>query len=333
AEPEPAEPSAALTITPEELAAAAAIHNNYSDKNNWMYYPETHEHAVDTFFLYPTASPDNTTSFFSSIDDAGMRSTAHKQYVDDGSEFESCTDVYAPYYRQVSPTALAGCSAEEFATYVGTIPKQDAFDALDYYFEHANKGGERPFILAAYSQGSFTTRYILAEYMKEHPEYYKNMVAAYVIGCPITEEFLAENPHLKFTTGETDTGVIISYTAEEPGATITDGSFVWDENMKVINPLNWKTDDTYAGADENLGAMITSENGTQSLGKGTADAQIDPTRKVVICTTVKSLFEGAGDTLVGQIFGEQSMHLQEAAMYYMNLRDNAEKRIAAFLAE
>jgi len=321
------------TITAEGLAAAASVHPDYSNKNNWMYYPETHKFDVDTFFLYPTAAPDNTTCFFSPIDDAGLRANAHTQYVDDGSEFESCTDVYAPYYRQVSPMALAGCTAEEFANYVGTIPKQDAFDALDYYFEHANKGGKRPFILASYSQGSYTMRYVLSEYMTKHPEYYKNMVAAYVIGCPITEAYLAANPHLKFAEGENDTGVIVSWTTEEPGATITNGSFVWAENMRVINPLNWKTDATYAGVSENHGAMITSENGTQALGPGTADAQIDLNRKVVVTTTAKSLFGNLpADSGINIIFGPKSLHLQECAIYYMNMRENAEKRIAAFLS-
>ncbi|HJJ31000.1 MAG TPA: DUF3089 domain-containing protein [Methanocorpusculum sp.] len=320
--------AAAVKITEEGIAAEAAVHIDYSNIDNWMYYPKTHEHAVDTFFLYPTATPDNKTCFYSPIDDAGMRTTAHKQYVDDGSEFESCTDVYAPYYRQVSPQALAGCTADEFNYYVGTIPKQDAFDALDYYFEHANPGAERPFILAAYSQGSFTTRYILSEYMKQHPEYYKNMVAAYVVGCPVTDEYLAANPHLKFANGETDTGVVISWTVEEPGATVTD-NFVWAENMNVINPLNWKKDTTYAGVSENHGAMITNEDGTQTLGKGTADAQLDLNRKVVICTTEKSLFDGM--EMMDYILGEKSLHLKEYSLYYMNVRENAEKRIAEFL--
>ncbi|HJJ47863.1 MAG TPA: DUF3089 domain-containing protein [Methanocorpusculum sp.] len=315
-------------ITEKDIAAASAVKIDYSDMNNWMYYPQTHEHAVDTFFLYPTATADDKTCLYTPIDDAGMRANAHKQYVDDGSQFEGITDVYAPYYRQVSPQVLAGCTADEFANLVGTIPKQDAFAALDYYFEHANKGGERPFILAAYSQGSFTTRYILAEYMKEHPEYYKNMVAAYVIGCPVTKEYIAANPHLKAATGETDTGVIVSWTVEEPGATVTD-NFVWDENMYVINPLNWKTDETYAGVSENKGSMITNEDGTQTLGTGLADAQLDLKRNVVVCTTVKSLF--AGNELMDYILGTKSLHLKECSLYYMNMHENAEKRIAAFL--
>ena len=56
--------------------------------------------------------------------------------------------------------------------------------------------------------------FVLSEYMKAHPEYLERMVAAYVVGYSITEDFLKANPHLKFAEGADDTGVIISYNTE-----------------------------------------------------------------------------------------------------------------------
>ena len=85
---------------------------------------------------------------------------------------------------------------------------------LDYYFENYNNG--KPFILAGHSQGSQILTMILSDYMKEHPEHYKNMIAAYVIGYSVTDKYLAANPHLKFAEGADDTGVIISYNTEGP---------------------------------------------------------------------------------------------------------------------
>ena len=52
--------------------------------------------------------------------------------------------------------------------------------------------------------------------MKDHPEVYSRMIAAYVIGNPVTQASLDNNPHLKFATGPDDTGVIISYNTEAP---------------------------------------------------------------------------------------------------------------------
>ena len=42
------------------------------------------------------------------------------------------------------------------------------------------------------------------------------MVAAYVLGYPVTKEYLKENPHLKFAKKANDTGVIISYDVQSP---------------------------------------------------------------------------------------------------------------------
>jgi hypothetical protein len=37
-----------------------------------------------------------------------------------------------------------------------------------------------------------------------------------LLGYSITDDYLAENPHLKFASGSGDTGVIISYNTEAP---------------------------------------------------------------------------------------------------------------------
>ena len=59
--------------------------------------------------------------------------------------------------------------------------------------------------------------FVLSEYVKAHPEYLKRMIAAYVVGYSITEDYLKANPHLKFAERANDTGVIVSYNTEGPG--------------------------------------------------------------------------------------------------------------------
>ena len=72
---------------------------------------------------------------------------------------------------------LGKISAEERNTAFNSIPKSDVFAAIDYYFKYLNGG--RPFILVGHSQGSIMQSFVLAEYMKTHPEYLKRMIAAY----------------------------------------------------------------------------------------------------------------------------------------------------------
>ena len=217
---------------------------DYSDEDNWMYLSEATK-DVDCFYVYPTEYVDDSEGapIHAAIDEPAMRLPAMRTSLVQATAFEDVANVYAPFYRQCNMAALAKMSMEDREAAFNSVPKTDVFAALDYYFEHLNGG--RPFILAGHSQGSIMQSFVLAEYMKAHPEYLKRMIAAYVIGFSITEDYLKDNPHLKFAEGADDTGVIISYNTEAAGNT---NNIVVMPGAISINPINWKRDETYASA-------------------------------------------------------------------------------------
>ena len=53
-------------------------------------------------------------------------------------------------------------------------------------------------VIAGHSQGSAILRLVLRDYFKEHPEYYKRMVAAYAIGYSITNAKAIANEMVEF---------------------------------------------------------------------------------------------------------------------------------------
>jgi pimeloyl-ACP methyl ester carboxylesterase len=138
-----------------------------------------------------------------------MKTGAEAQFSRTATAFETVGDIYAPYKRQVNSQYKSTLPIPEQLSLEAGIPTSDAVSAFDYYIEHLNKG--RPFILAGHSQGSNLLANILSGYMKDHPDLYERMVAAYIIGFSITSDYLAQNPQLKFANGPDDTGVIISY--------------------------------------------------------------------------------------------------------------------------
>lgn len=207
------------------------------------------------------------------------------------------------------------------------IPYDDLTAALDYYFQHYNQG--RPFIIAGHSQGSALLLLLLQSYFKEHPDYYARMVAAYAIGYSVTKDYLKANPHLKFATGESDTGVIVAWNTEGPKNVETNAhNLVVLPGTMSINPLNWKLDETYASADLNLGSYmtdpVTKKSSFVDVG---ADAQINLARGVVV-TNAK-----VAPCPLTEVFGPDGRHDNDYSLFYNNIKDNVAKRVAAYKAK
>jgi hypothetical protein len=91
--------------------------------------------------------------------------------------------------------------------------------------------------------------------------------------------------------------------------------------------LNWKLDETYAPASENLGSLVEDEKtGMGKIGDVGADAQINLARGVIV-TNAK-----AAPVPMADFFGPASFHDNDYTFYYNNIRDNVAKRIAAYKA-
>ena len=244
------------------------------------------------------------------------------------SVFEDSTNLFIPFYRQAGMAFVLRKMAENGSidSAMSGTPYDDVTAALDYYFENYNEG--RPFVIAGHSQGAAILRLVLQGYFKEHPEYYERMVAAYAIGFSVTKDYLESNPHLKFASGESDTGVIISWNTEGPKNVEENAvNALVLPNAISINPLNWKLDETYAPASENLGSIVLDEKtGTTEIRDINGDAQVNLARGTVI-TNADAVPNDMSDYT-----GPQSYHQDDYSIFYNNIKDNVAKRIAAYQA-
>lgn len=300
-----------------------AAYNIYSDKANWLNLPDNITHNADVFYIYPTVCVSETSNKCS-ISNTQMQNSAQRVIKLQADAFSKYTNIFAPYYTQYDIDVFEYSNYNDIQK---TMQKNiqginEIYNALDYYFENYNKG--RPFILVSHSQGSAVMLYVLSDYMKNHKEYYKNMVAAYVAGYPVTKEFMEENPHLKFASGAEDTGVIIAFDAQSPNKAGIDA--LYTDNRLVINPLNWKIDETYASKAENLGSL--DQKTLNITSPGIADAQIDLKKGILICSTID---EKKYQIPIPAVFGTGSYHGQLFQLYYVNLRENAKQRIDNFI--
>ena len=309
---------------------------DYSNKDNWYKLPEITK-EVDTFYVYATeyiiGSFEEGAPAFASIDNAEMREGVKVEYRDHAAAFAEVTNVFLPYYRQ-SGLKYAGEIFNKTGSADGAfmgMPIDDITAALDYYFENCNGG--RPFIIAGHSQGSAMVLLLLRTYFKDHPEYYARMLAAYPIGYSVTKSYLAANPHLKFATSETDTGVIIAFNTEGPkNVEMKAHNVVVLPETMSINPLNWKLDETYAPASMNLGSIILDEKtGGWSIGDVGADAQIDLERGVVVTHAQVPEVDEYTAKVSAEFFGPDGRHAYDYMYYFNNIKANVAKRVAAYL--
>jgi len=300
---------------------------DYSNPGHWLSLPAHPSKPVDVFYVYPTvwAKVDQAEPNYCAIDHPGMQQGAASAFSSQATAFETTGNLYAPYYRQADGQFTLSLPENQRWEVVRKVPAADVTAAFDYYINNFNNG--RPFIIAGHSQGSNVIMFLLSEYMKTHPDVYAGMVAAYVLGYPVTAEFMDANRHLKFAGGPDDTGVIISYNTQSPKVVPGTNIVVADNIGIVINPINWKRDETPAPASESLGSYMPDITMTH-FGKEPdfADARIDLAHGVIICSSVndKAIYAISGGLDLG------IYHIFDINFYYYNLRENAERRISKF---
>lgn len=315
-----------LAFAVSAFAKTDIKNNDYSKPENWLSMPAKTDYPVDVFYIYPTTcmSKNFIQLHKCEIDNEDMRFHARKVFNLQAKVFDTAANIYAPFYTQLGLASFLNMDFSGINSKVASNEQEisDIYNSLDYYFK--NKNNNRPFILASHSQGSSVMLLVLSDYMKKHPEYYKNMVAAYVIGVPVTKQYMKANPHLKFARKKDDTGVIISYNTQAPSK--TGANIVYQKDSLVINPISWSRFKS-APQSKNLGSI--DEFSMKIISPGLADAKTDRKKGIIVCSTtdVKKY-----EIPMPEFFGHGSYHGQDYQFYFMNLRQNAKDRINRFLS-
>jgi hypothetical protein len=303
---------------------------DYSKAANWLALPTSITHKVDVFYLSDTAysKPAPSSPDIGPINAPSMIKGDKADFQRTATAFAPVANIYAPYYRQVDALVQKSMTPADQVKTVAGIPTTDAIAAFEYYIEHYNDG--RPFILAGHSQGSSVLSHLLSVYMKAHPQVYKRMVAAYVIGYPITQTYLNQNPFLKFAQGPDDTGVIISYNTEAPTIGGTNPVMLSAQHALVINPITWTRTEEPATAQQNLGSWLPDPTtGKFVKVMAYASAQIDTATGVLICSSANAAELAPGNLLLP----EGVYHSYDYPFYYFNIRANAADRVNHFLSK
>lgn len=303
---------------------------DYRDEYCWVSKPQRIDKKVDVFYVHPTIYTAETPMNMD-ISAPELRAYAEGLAIAQAGVYSETANLFAPFYRQQSAavqnqfTAAGGTNM--FIDPSFQLGAGDVKAAFAHYLEHFNE--DRPFILAGHSQGTMTLIDLMREKF-DNPALQKRLVAAYLIGYSVTKDDFKTYPWMKLMQSADDTGVIITYNTEGPGAT---GSPVYLEGAVVVNPLNWKTDSTPAGRSEHMGAVFFDDAKGERIEEidHFAETYVDTDKGVLVIRNMKDPASPKIDLINLGRFPAGVYHRYDYAFFFNNLKANVAARIHSYL--
>jgi hypothetical protein len=271
---------------------------------------EKQDSLADVFFIHPTTYTSKRAEWNADINDAELNTyTDYTTILFQSSVFNGHCRVFAPRYRQAHIAAFFrtdSITVAAFDTAYGDIK-----NAFLFYLQNYNKG--RPIIIAGHSQGAKMAERLLKEFF-DSGSLQKQLVVAYIVGWPVPINYFRE---LKVCSTAEQTGCFCSWRTYRrdyvPAYILKE-----DPASYVTNPLNWKTDETYAGKELHKGSVLRNFN---KIYKHPNDAQIHQG----VLWIRRPRFQGS------LLYTSRNYHIGDINLFYMNLRQNIALRINEFL--
>jgi hypothetical protein len=279
------------------------------------------------FFIHPTSFLDRS-AWNAPLNDAAANARAELFLRGQASAFNSTGLVWAPRYRQATFGAFLTSKVQ--AQQALDFAYRDVVAAFDQFLKEA---GDRPIILAGHSQGALHLSRLLVERVAGTP-LAKRVVAAYVVGWPVSITADLPKMGLPACSGPDESGCILSWQSfSEPA----DPSLILDTfdqtngftgqprkgtPMVCTNPITGKPNDS-APAEANLGGLMPSKDLTSAvLQKSLVPARCDGRGVLMI---------GANPPDLGPyVLPGNNYHVFDYSLFWANVRADAERRMKAF---
>jgi len=293
-------------------------------------FAATRTPRASVFFIHPTSFLESS-AWNAPVDDEESQWRARLFVRSQASAFNSVGAVWAPKYRQA--TFGAFLTTEDNARRALDFAYRDVLAAYEAFLRQAPR--DRPIILAAHSQGSLHLMRLLQERIKDGPEA-SRVVAAYLIGWPVSVS--ADLPALPLPACERpgQARCLVSWQSFSEPAEPSQVTDVYDASrgpggvpragsaMLCTNPLTGARGGE-AGADRNLGTLVPNEDMTEAeFRRGAVPARCD-LRGFLLIGDNDALPDMGPYALPGNNY-----HVYDYALFWANVRADAERRLAAF---
>ena len=280
------------------------------------------------FFVHPT-SYIGRDYWNAPLNDAESQDRARLFLRGLASPFASAGEMWAPRYRQAAIGAFLTAKPEGQQALDAAY--QDILLAFDEFVAKVQK--DRPIILAGHSQGALHLTHLLKDRVAGKP-IAKRIVAAYVVGWPISVTADMPKIGLPACTGPDDTGCIMAWQSfAEPAE--------YDRMVKVYNATNG-----FTGQPRKDTAMLCTNplNGgaapaaLMKANLGTLKPDDEMITGALIVGAVPARCDDKGFLLIGDppeigpyVLPGNNYHVYDFPLFWANVRADATWRLRKFL--
>lgn len=287
------------------------------------------------FYIHPTSYLSNA-HWNAPLDDEEGNWRANLFVRSQASALAGAGEIWAPRYRQAAMGAFLTRDVET-ANRALDAAYADVEAAFDQFLTEI--GPSRPIILAGHSQGSLHLARLMRQRVDGQPVA-RRIAAAYVIGWPISVDH--DLPRMGLPACETSdsSGCILAWQSfaepADPSMILDvfdrtigfDRQSRRDSRMLCINPISGVRD----GA-----ADVAANLGTIKPNSALSDGTLFPATNGARCDDPAAggrglLLIGEGPDLGGYLLPGNNYHVYDYALYWANIRADANRRLAAFVA-
>ncbi len=281
------------------------------------------------FFIHPTSSFDRG-QWNTPLDNKEANDRAALFLQGQASAFNAVGGVWAPRYRQA--TFGAFLTNRDDAQKALDLAYQDITAAFDAFLVEA---GDRPIVLAGHSQGALHLTRLLKDRIAGQP-LAKRIVAAYVVGWPVSRETDLASMGLPECKAPDQSGCILSWQSfgdpADPALVLDtfDASTGFDGRprkgtaMVCTNPITGKAGGK-APASANLGTLFPAADlKTAALTPGRVEAR---------CEGRGLLMIGSPPDLGPYVLPGNNFHVFDYSLFWANVRADVARRLKVFQAQ
>ncbi len=277
---------------------------------------EINDSLVDVFFLHPTTLTDKKLQgklWNADIDDAELNAkTDYTSILYQASVFNRHARVFAPRYRQAHLYSFFTANKDSGQAALN-LAYEDVKNAFKYYLEYYNN--DRPFIIAAHSQGTMHAGRLLKDFI-ENTSLQTKLVCAYLVGMALPKEYFQ---HLPVCKDAGEHGCFAGWRTYRKNH-LPDYIIAENGNSWVVNPLSWKTDSIRVKREQNTGAVLYD---FEKIIPAVNGAQIQ--KNVIWIEKPRFRFSFLLTT--------KNYHAGDMNLFYMSIRENVAVRIRSYFLQ